>query len=314
MSRMLVATLVAVATASSLAMLARATTEGPNGRIVFKKALGHPSYLASVQPDGTGLRLLPRTRGVSDDDPDSSPKGSLIAFERWPLGSGPGAIFEYRADGGGLKRLGPASDDRIFPAWSPDGRRIAYVRSWGGLQHGEIKYSGVYVMNANGGGARQIVNVSADKPYAGDAAHPTWSADGKQIAFELANSATGEPAHAHAVFIVNADGTGLHQLTPWGLEAGGRLDWSPDGKLILFRAPAKNDRGNLYTVAPDGSGLHQLTHFPNLVVSAGSFSPDGKWVTFAKSANLWVMRLDGTGARQLTHGINVWSPDWSTAR
>jgi len=298
----------------TLAVLAHATASGPNGRIVFKKALGHPALLASVRPDGSGLRLLPRTSQVADDDPVWSPNGSVIAFERWPLGPGHGTIFSFRADGTGLKRLGPAGDDRIFPAWSPDGRRIAYVRSWGGFQNGEIKNSGIYTMNASGGGTVMVINVSADRPYSGDAGHPTWSPDGAQLAFELVNSGSVEPAHAHAVFVVNADGTGLQQLTPWSMNAGGRLDWSPDGTKILFRAPAKTDRGNLYTVSPDGSGLKALTRFPNLVVSAGSFSPDGRWVTFAKSSDLWVMRLDGTGARQLTHGISVWSPDWGRAK
>jgi TolB protein len=300
--------------AAAFAVLAGATTTSPNGLIAFKKALGHPSLIASVKPDASGLRLFPRTKQVSDDDPDWSPNGSLVAFERCPLGPGHCTIVEMRADGSGAKRLGPANDDRAFPAWSPDGREIAYTRSWGGVKNGEIRYSGIYVMNASGGGARQVVNVSADAPYSGDAQHPVWAPDGKRLAFEVANSSTGAPPGAHAVFLVNADGSDLKQITPSGMNAGGRLDWSPDGRLILFRAPAKNDRGNLYTIAPDGSGLKQLTRFPSLVVSAGSFSPDGKWVTFAKSSNLWVMRVDGTGGRQLTHGISVWSPDWGTAK
>jgi Tol biopolymer transport system component len=158
--------------------------------------------------------------------------------------------------------------------------------------------------------------VTAGKPFSGEAGRSAWSPDGKRLVFEFANSATGDPPHAHALFVVNADGSGLQQITPWGLNAGGRVDWSPDGKLILFRAPAKTDRGNVYTIAPDGSGLRQLTHYPapTPVVSTGSFSPDGKWVTFAKSANVWVMRLDGTGARQITRNVSAWSPDWGRTR
>ena len=60
--------------------------------------------------------------------------------------------------------------------------------------------------------------------------------------------------------MINADGSGQRQLTPWSLNGGGRLDWSPDGELILFRvAGAKEQHGNIYTIHPDGSGLTQLT-------------------------------------------------------
>ena len=96
-------------------------------------------------------------------------------------------------------------------------------------------------------------------------------------------SPRGEPANSLALFVVNADGSGLRQLTAWGLDAGDRPDWSPDGGSILFKAPAEGQHGNLYTVNPDGSGLKQLTRYaaPRAVFS-GSFSPDGKWITFSK--------------------------------
>ena len=82
--------------------------------------------------------------------------------------------------------------------------------------------------------------------------HQAWSPDGKQLVFgvETTDRGAGEQP---ALFVVNSDGSGLRQLTPWSLDAGDRADWSPDGTLILFRAPAKNNRGNLYTIHPDGS-------------------------------------------------------------
>jgi hypothetical protein len=85
-------------------------------------------------------------------------------------------------------------------------------------------------------------------------------------------------------------------------------------KADPLQRPAKNNRGNLYTINPNGSGLKQLTHYPGNVVVTGSFSPDGKWVTYAKSANVFVMRADGTGARQITHGVSASAPDWGPTR
>jgi Tol biopolymer transport system component len=258
--------------------------------------------------------MLPRAKGIYDGSPDWSRDGSTIAFQRCPVSGGTCVIYSIRPAGTGLKRLGPSNDDRSHPAWSPSGKEIAYARGWGGVQNDHIKFADIYVMNASGAGARRVTRVTASNPFSADVGHPAWSPDGKQLAFAVGNTPTGKPANSLAVFVVNADGSGLRQLTPWSLNAGDRPDWAPDGKLILFRAPAKNDRGNLYTINPDGTGVKQLTHYPANVVSTGSFSPDGKWITFAKSANVYVMRADGSGVKQITQGLSAWSPDWGPAR
>ena len=313
-ARLGVVALVCITVAGVATVLAHATVPGKNGQIVFRKALGQPGRLAIVNADGTGYRMLPRAKGVNDNNPDWSRDGSTIVFERCPLRGGNCVIFSIRPSGSGLRRLGPAGDDRAHAAWSPNGKEIAYARGWGGVQNDQIKFADIYVMKADGTGARRVTRVTAAKPFSADVAHPSWSPDGKQLVFAVGNSPTGDPANSRALFVVNFDGSGLRQLTPWSLDAGDRPDWSPDGKLILFRAPAKNDRGNLYTINPDGSGLKQLTHYPGNVVVTGSFSPDGKWITFAKSANVVVMRVDGTGVRQITQGVSAWAPDWGPAR
>jgi TolB protein len=313
-ARLGVVALACVAVAGGATVLAHATVPGKNGKIVFRKALGNPARLAIVNADGTSYRMLPRAKGVNDGDPDWSHDGSTIVFERCPLRGGNCVIFSIHPTGSGLKRLGPAGDDRGHPAWAPSGKEIAYSRGWGGVQNGQIKFADIYVMKAGGTGARRITRVTAAKPFSANVVHPAWSPDGKQLVFSVETTPAGEPANSVALFVVNADGSGLRQLTPWSLDAGDRPDWSPDGKLILFRAPAKNNRGNLYTINPDGSGLKQLTHYPGNVVVTGSFSPDGEWITFAKSANVFVMRADGTGARRITQGVSAWSPDWGPAR
>ena len=246
---------------------------GRNGQIAFKRALGSPSYLVTMRADGSEVRSLPRTKQVSDDEPDWSPDGSRVAFTRCPLAPGPCNVYQLRPDGTGLKRLGPAGDDRGSAVWAPDGRHLAYARGWGGVQNDQIKFSDLYLMTPTGSGAHRLTTVTANAPFSAAVGHPAWSPDGKQLVFEVAHSATATPAHAHALFVVNADGSGLHQITRWGLNAGGRLDWSPDGTRILFRAPAKTDRGNLYTTAPDGSGLKQLTRFPTSLCRRVRFRP-----------------------------------------
>ena len=81
--------------------------------------------------------------------------------------------------------------------------------------------------------------------------------------------------------MINADGLGQRQLTPWSLN-GSDPDWSPDGNLILFRSvPGRDQHGNLYTINADGSDLKQLTRYPapkalfagSLLSGTGSGSP-----------------------------------------
>jgi len=301
--------------AGAVAVLAQATPSGRNGQIAFKMALGSPSRLAVVTADGKALQKLPKTKQVSDDDPDWSPDGGRIAFTRCPVRDGRCHVYAMRARGSAATRLGPANDDRAQPAWSPNGKQIAFSRGWGSVQNDHIKYAEIYVMNANGSGARQITRITASKPFSADVAHPAWSPDGKQLTFAVTNSDRGDPAHGLALFVVNIDGSDVRQVTPWELKGGGRSDWSPDGSVILFKAPAQRGPGNLYTIAPDGTALEQITHYaPPTVVWLGSFSPDGKWITYAKSGDVYVARADGTGARQVSTGVSAWAPDWGTAR
>ena len=163
---------------------------------------------------------------------------------------------------------------------------------------------------------------------------PVWSPDGKRLVFLEFNwvgNIKSEPHNGRALCILNADGSGLHRLTPWTLKAGGPPDWSPDGTRILFRGGSGSQAdggGNLYTIRTDGSGLRQLTHFsPNpRVLQNGSYSPDGKSIVFATNKgavkvgrsdlpDLFVMRADGSHMVALTRTRN-WdgSPDWGPSR
>ena len=152
--------------------------------------------------------------------------------------------------------------DRAFPAWSPDGKRIAFGQ--GQLENGKIKFAEIFLMNANGTGVGQVTRVTAASPFAVDVLRPAWSPNGKQLVFEVEHLAAADPPNRHALFIVNTDGTELRQLTDWGFNAGDDPDWSPDGRLILFRTIGRPKRlhGNLYTIHPDGSALMQLTRYP----------------------------------------------------
>jgi TolB protein len=143
--------------------------------------------------------------------------------------------------------------------------------------------------------------------------------DGTRLVLELLKSRSASPPASAALYLLNADGSGLHRLTPFRLAAGDHPDWSPDGGRILFRSHADvlAPGSRLYTVRPDGTGLKQLGRWgPGTTVLSASFSPDGKRITIGLTGvggrpDVFVMRSDGTGLRAITR-TRAWdsAPDW----
>lgn len=330
-ARLVLATALAGAFAVSIATAAPATAPDVNGRIAFTRYTDSSRTSGSIYTislDGTGERRVTRPpRGVVDFQPDWSPDGSRIVFERQSPGK-PNETWTVRADGSDLRRVDPGCPPGIpetqiceenAPAWSPDGRRIAIARAYGKerLIRGErwIDVGAITVMDVDGTNVRQLTQLR--RPTSTEDFQPVWSHDGRRIAFVRENS-TARPFDGRAVYVMTADGSGVRRVTPWQLHAGDHPDWSPDGTRILFRGPTHAFIGsNLYTVRPDGSGLKQLTRFGGAVeVLSASYAPDGRWIVFSRSGvdnypDLFAIRPDGTGMRQITRTA-VWesAPDW----
>jgi TolB protein len=251
------------------------------------------------------------------------------------------AVLAFFAAGCGASV--PAYDDGA-PEWSPDGRRIAFVRTPVGHWGGEVN-----VMWVEGGGRRSL---------AGDAVDLTWGPNGARLAFESVESDSSE------VWTVGLGNGALTRLTdndvddshpawsPDGTElaisretwyrgperivafdlATGRTrrisrgggpgghwwpDWSPDGMRIAL---VDEGRGKLLVTEADGANTRAV----RLPAGIGapvtpSWSPDGSTIAFAtssfgdpESGEIYTVRPDGTGLRRLTRN-GVWdtSPDWS---
>jgi Tol biopolymer transport system component len=112
-----------------------------------------------------------------------------------------------------------------------------------------------------------------------------------------------------AVFVVDVDGTGLHQLTPYGLGAR-HPHWSPDGHLIAFNNEARESGLQIYVVHPDGSGLTRVTDPTNGDHSFEPvWSPDSTKLLFSRvhgtqgsyQEDLWIANADGKGLTQVTN-------------
>ena len=321
--KLIAATGVAASLVALAAVPALGTTPGQNGRIVYAR---FPT-LWVVNADGSGATKLPWVKRSEASDPDWAPDGRRIVFDRCAVKC---EIWTIDADGKHQARVGPnclrktgRCQDRAFPAWSPSGRQIAFGGSLGVVREDGVEHAEIFVMNANGSGVRQLTRLTQDEPpFSMDLRDPAWSPDGKQLVFDVWHLGTADPPNRRALFVVNEDGSELRQLTPWSLNGGDSPDWSPDGKLILFRTVSRSNRhhGNLHTIRPDGTGLTKLTNYPApKTVLTGSFSPDGKWIVFSRFSDspypaVYVIRPDGSGLRRVSADSAAYEPDWGPAR
>jgi TolB protein len=126
---------------------------------------------------------------------------------------------------------------------------------------------------------------------------PSWSPDGRQIAFRHERS--DEPE----IWVMNADGTGQRRLTE-GLSPA----WSPDGSLIAF-----SGRAGLSVIRPDGTGLRVLPH-----TEGGEYptwSPDGSRIAFNSNLSgdhvMYILQTDGSNVVDLSDVGEGWQVDWS---
>jgi TolB protein len=186
-------------------------------RIAFVRKIGSPgrprvggppgfqihysSYLYVVNADGSGLRrLTPDPVKGGTPLPVWSPDTRTMRFGRYVL----------NADGSGLRKLA-----RDFPpqgVWSPDGRKIAFVRAF--HRGTPVADYEIHVVNADGSGQRRLTRSP------GADSRPVWSPDGRRIAFRSVRDGNPE------IYVMNADGSGQRNLTR-SPEADGWFAWSP---------------------------------------------------------------------------------------
>lgn len=160
-------------------------------------------------------------------------------------------------DGYNPKTLLNSPQPIMSPAWSHDGKRLAYVSF-------ENVTPRIYIQEV-ASGARRVVSEST-----GINGAPAWSPDDRQLA--LVSSKSGSPK----IYVMNLGSNQSRQLTD-GTAIDTEPSWSPDGKFILFTS----DRGGgpqLYQMPANGGDAHRLT-FHGPYNARGSYSADGKLLT-----------------------------------
>ena len=248
-----------------------------------------------------------------------------------------------------LEQLTKGDDDELAPVYSPDGKKIAYLRN----TKDEIlntKYD-IWLMKTDGSSARQVTNGISVLSY------PAWKPDGKEIVFvsegneqapeiwgyniaegSLKNIASikdalllGSRLNKKTNIELISDRRNINTSNPLSIGAGGiypfnkflyRINYSPRGDRIIFELDMKDSIG-IWTINSDGNGLTPVMTEDSLYWTP-VFSPDGRKIAYSKKAgkqfapiywtdyNIWIADVD-SGEKVMINGEEQidWFPSWS---
>lgn len=287
------------------------------------------------------------TANIPDGSRQRSNAGVLIALLIFLAIGGVSCNIESPGTGGSPPTIGIRFDFRVTdvePAWSPDGRTVAYVH--GDTGNGQ---TGIWLMDTNGTDNRILfagtdaydptwspdghwiafsnnrdifkINLNGDSltqlTYGANDFEPAWSPDGKRIVYDRSVATTLGPS---GVWLITYSGVDAESIAQYGMYP----TWYPGGRKILFVMASSDSKGqplgdsllsyNIQSSSFDAvkflSGATFETRYPKI-------SPDDSKVAFtsasyAGSPQIWVMNSNGTDLQQLTtqQGYTCsWSPD-----
>ena len=230
-----------------------------------------------------------------------------VAFTRIPPGGTTNSdIFTVNADGTGLTRLTTSIEIDRDPVWSPNARRIAWVRRI--LTGPTSSDNDILVMDPDGANKVDLTLNSFDEDES-----PTWGVDSRRLAF---TRYVGGCCLNPDIFTMDADGANQVNITntPLGTEEINPA-WSPSGKKIAFarRDSTSFPEFEIWTINPDGSGLTRITSAagPGVRYNAAepAWSPDSRWIVYVRSVSppdglqseIVTIKADGSGPANISN-------------
>lgn len=274
-------------------------SDEPTGKIVMNCQIYKEvstEQICVVNADGSGYRRLTKEDDVRHYYPSVAPDGQSVVYSAYSKDTKHYEIYELNLVTNETRVLTFAFGDLNAPEISPDGKTIVFTRFYI-----DPEKPTTWLMDRDGTNLRQVADIRAWDP--------TWSPDGSAILF------ASQVDNLSQLFIVNVDGTGLHQVGNFP-DLRGRNDWSTQNLIVTYSG--KTWERELYIMNSDGSGQRQIS--PIGGNSQGpSFSPDGKWIAFTSyfdryevhGCEIYIMRVDGTDLRRLTdNNYCDYQPRW----
>ena len=269
-----------------------------------------------------------------------SPDGEQIVFATCEY---PDPNAEARSEGGGLEegdynfelarvqvdgtqqqRLTANGVSDNYPAWSPDGRRIAFISGDEGRFVEAPAPPHLYTMAPDGSDVQLLQTESVAAEYFFP---PRWSPDGRRLAF-LGSDRSAPRTAESTIYSIGADGSDQRRLST----AVSGPSWSPDGERLAFAKPDGAELA-LYTIAADGSDAQRVATIPGKYwhprygepdptfawIQTVAWSPAGGQILYTCGPAVCVVEVDGTPVGrspsnvtdQTSRPVAAWSPDGS---
>ena len=236
-----------------------------------------------ISADGSTQIQVTNTPDSDEGYFDWSPDGKQIVYTR--ENGDDENIYVGNVDSDDFEPTQLTTTGGWNPIWSPDGSQIAFASNIG-----ESDITGIHLMNADGSDIRLLIGDITRSPLPmatwdpaledvppppswfpdGSSMGHRWSPDGTRIAFRsygyFLGSGYSYPYSRLALYVINADGTGLTNLSAPGDMMS--FDWSPDGNWIAFTSHQETPydmeaAGDIYLIHPDGTGLTRITDTPD---------------------------------------------------
>jgi Tol biopolymer transport system component len=270
-----------------------------NGRIYFTSNFAGNYDVYSMKPDGSDRRRLTLTAD-QEKFVNVSPDGKKLIVASLRPDSAAGELVTMDVDGTNRRVLvTDASSSLSYPAFSPDGRTVAYVS-----RVLNTYMLSVWTVSLSGGKATRLTQSTENANW------PSWSPDGKRIVY---TSGPAGSAGADDLYIMNADGSAPQLLRdcPSGC---GSTNWSPDGSRIIYLGWAPTNiveiqYCDLLKAVPE-CGIPIATEGHGFTLA---LSPDGSQVVYASFTQengsevqrIRISNVNGSGQTAVTANLYV---------
>ena len=313
--------LAVVAVVAGSASSAQATPPGRPGPIAFQR------FVDPQDEDSTQIFTVARpgakphqlTSGGTAVNADYSADGDRIVFERRFGGRSVDSLFTMGSDGSSHTRVPTACSAApnclgdSAPRWSPFGNLLVFERAFGPIVNDTAAGLDLVTANADGSNEQVILHYRSLEAQGQEPHDAQWSPDGTRIAVNILNT-KAKPRNGSAIYVLDADGSGLHRVTPIRLNAG-NPDWSPNGKRIVFNSSYEAQAAvEIYTVRPDGSGLARPRSARTALVRSGLVPRRATRRVRSRRGATAPAHLDDEEERDPAAPSDPWSPPRRGAR